>query len=32
MIGVTALEHGYAVATANIRHFQMIPGLQVILL
>jgi len=30
LIGVTALEHGYAVATVNLRHFQMIPGLQII--
>jgi predicted nucleic acid-binding protein len=29
LIGVTALEHGYAVATVNL-HFQMIPGLQII--
>src|SRR5271157_5568742 len=29
VIGVTALEFGYAVATANVRHFQMIPGLVV---
>ncbi len=27
LIGVTALELGYRVATANVRHFQMIPGL-----
>lgn len=27
VIGVTALEFGYAVATGNLRHFQMIPGL-----
>jgi len=26
LIGVTALELGYAVATANLRHFQRIPG------
>jgi tRNA(fMet)-specific endonuclease VapC len=30
LIGVTALEHGYAVATVNLRHFQMIPGLQIV--
>jgi predicted nucleic acid-binding protein len=30
LIGVTALEMGYRVATANIRHFQKIPGLAVI--
>jgi predicted nucleic acid-binding protein len=27
LIGVTALELGYRVATVNVRHFQMIPGL-----
>lgn len=27
LIGVTALELGPSVATANMRHFQMIPGL-----
>ncbi len=30
LIGVTALELGYRVATANLRHFQAIPGLSVI--
>jgi len=30
LIGVTALELGYSVATANLRHFQMVPGLGVI--
>lgn len=30
LIGTTALELGYRVATANLRHFQMIPGLEVI--
>ena len=30
LIGVTALELGYRVAPANLRHFQQIPGLQVI--
>jgi tRNA(fMet)-specific endonuclease VapC len=30
LIGVTALELGYSVATANLRHFQMIPGLKII--
>lgn len=30
LIGATALEHGYAVATVNLRHFQMIPGLQIV--
>lgn len=30
LIGVTALELGFRVATANVRHFQMIPGLEVV--
>jgi predicted nucleic acid-binding protein len=30
LIGVTALELGYRVATANLSHFQMVPGLGVI--
>ncbi len=30
LIGVTALELGYRVATANLRHFRAIPGLTVI--
>jgi predicted nucleic acid-binding protein len=30
LIGATALEAGYAVATSNLRHFRMIPGLEVI--
>ena len=30
LIGVTALELGYGVGTANVRHFQAIPGLKVI--
>jgi len=30
LIGVTALELSYSVATANLRHFQMIPGLNII--
>jgi predicted nucleic acid-binding protein len=30
LIGVTALYHGYAVGTNNIRHFRMIPDLNVI--
>jgi predicted nucleic acid-binding protein len=30
LIGVTALELGYGVATGNLRHFQMIPGLSVL--
>ena len=29
IIGVTALELGYGVATGNLRHFQKIPGLSV---
>ena len=30
LIGVTALELGYQVGTANLRHFQMVPGLGVV--
>jgi predicted nucleic acid-binding protein len=30
LIGVTALEYGYAIATVNLRHFRLIPGLQII--
>lgn len=30
LIGVTALELGYRVATSNIRHFGMIPGVEVL--
>ena len=30
MIGSTALSLGSAILTANVRHFRMIPGLQVI--
>jgi predicted nucleic acid-binding protein len=30
LIGVTALELGYSVATGNLRHFEMIPGLSVV--
>ncbi len=30
LIGVTALELGYRVATGNLRHFQMVPGLEII--
>ena len=30
LIGASALEQGYAVATLNIRHFQKIPGLQIV--
>jgi tRNA(fMet)-specific endonuclease VapC len=29
IIGVTALEFGYGVATLNVLHFEMIPGLVV---
>jgi predicted nucleic acid-binding protein len=32
LIGVTALEIGYSVLTTNIRHFQLIPGLNVLTL
>jgi len=31
LIGVTALDAGFSVATANVRHFGMIPGLNVVL-
>ena len=30
LIGSTALHLGYAVATLNVRHFQLIPGLLVV--
>ena len=30
LIGVSALALGYGVGTANVRHFQLIPGLNVI--
>lgn len=30
LIGVTALELGYHVATVNVRHFQMVPGLEIV--
>lgn len=30
LIGVTALDLGYRVATANLRHFQLIPGLGIV--
>jgi predicted nucleic acid-binding protein len=30
LIGATALHHGYALGTRNLRHFQMIPNLSVI--
>jgi predicted nucleic acid-binding protein len=32
LIGATALEVGYSIATANLRHFRLIPGLNVIAL
>src|SRR5258707_12911970 len=30
LIGATALEGGYSLLTANVRHFQLIPGLTVV--
>ncbi|MHB1959746.1 MAG: PIN domain-containing protein [Acidobacteriaceae bacterium] len=30
MIGATALEYGYSLVTVNLRHFQLIPGLNVV--
>ncbi len=30
LIGATALELGYGVGTANLRHFQQLPGLTVV--
>ena len=30
LVGVTALELGYSVATVNVRHFRLIPGLEVV--
>ena len=30
LIGVSALELGYGVGTKNVRHFQLVPGLNVI--
>lgn len=30
LIGVTALELGYRIATHNIRHFKLIPGISII--
>ncbi len=30
LIGATALHHGFAILTANVRHFALIPGLEVI--
>jgi tRNA(fMet)-specific endonuclease VapC len=32
LIGVTALEIGYSIVTANVRHFNLIPSLHVIAL
>jgi predicted nucleic acid-binding protein len=32
LIGMTALELGYGVATGNLRHFQFIPGLKTVAL
>jgi tRNA(fMet)-specific endonuclease VapC len=32
LIGATALEIGFSLVTANLRHFQLIPGLNVITL
>ena len=30
LIGVTALHYGYGIGTRNVRHFRMIPGLNVL--
>jgi predicted nucleic acid-binding protein len=30
LIGTTAIHAGYAIVTANARHFQMVPGLVVL--
>jgi len=30
LIGVTALELGYELATSNLRHFSLIPGLRIV--
>lgn len=30
LIGVSALELGYVVGTANVRHFQLIPGVNIV--
>ena len=30
LIGVTALQLNYGVATANVRHFRLIPGLSIV--
>jgi predicted nucleic acid-binding protein len=32
LIGVTALTPGFGVATGNVRHFKMVPGLRVVVL
>jgi predicted nucleic acid-binding protein len=32
LIGACALEHGYAVATRNQRHFQKVSGLKLVTL
>ena len=30
LIGVTALELGFSIVTINVRHFRLIPGLQIV--
>jgi predicted nucleic acid-binding protein len=30
LVGVTALELGFSVLTVNLRHFRLIPGLQIV--
>jgi tRNA(fMet)-specific endonuclease VapC len=30
LVGVTSLELGFSVVTANLRHFRLIPGLQIV--
>jgi predicted nucleic acid-binding protein len=30
LVGVTALELGFSVVTANLRHFRLIPGLKIV--
>ena len=30
LIGITALELGYGIATGNLRHFKMVPGLEIV--
>ena len=30
LVGVTALELGFSVLTVNVRHFRIIPGLQIV--